>query len=56
MNEHKPLAIRAVLLREIMKDPIFRDRFLQAKEWNDMVALVREFAEKKGLKFMEIYV
>lgn len=50
------LTLRAHLLKEIMADPYFKHKFLEAKTFSDLVDVVREFAEKKGLKFMDIYI
>jgi hypothetical protein len=55
MTEVKPLGLRASLLREIMKDAEYREKYLKAKEWHEIIDVIREFAEKKGYKFMEIY-
>jgi len=56
MTEPRVLTLRAHLLEEVMKDPEFKDRFLQAREFSDLVEVVRDFAKKKGLKFMDIYI
>jgi len=49
-------AVRTEILRELMKDPVFKRKLEKAKEWHEIIDVVREFAEKKGYKFAEIYV
>jgi len=49
-------AIRTDILKEIMLDKIYGEKFRKAKQFHEIVEVVREFAEKKGIKFAEIYI
>lgn len=49
------LAVRRVILVDLMKDKEYAERLGKAKEWHEIIAVIREFAEKKGYKFAEIY-
>jgi hypothetical protein len=49
-------AVRAEILRELMKDPEYAERLEKAREWLEVIAVVREFAEKNGYKFAQIYM
>lgn len=55
-SSHKPFAVRAEILRELMKDEEYAEKLGKAGEWHEIIAVIREFAEKKGYKFAEIYV
>jgi len=50
------MAIKLEILRELMKDKVFAEKMEKAKEFHEVVKIIREFAEKKGYKFAEIYV
>ena len=49
------LAVRKVILIDLMKDKDYAERLGKAREWHEIIAVIREFAEKKGYKFAEIY-
>jgi len=49
-------AIRTDILKELMLDKVYAEKLFKAKEFYEVVEVVREFAEKKGIKFAEIYV
>lgn len=56
MKRSVSLAIKTEILRELMKDKVFVQKMDKAKKFHEIIEVVREFAEKKGYKFAEIYV
>jgi hypothetical protein len=49
-------AIRTDILKEIMLDKVYAEKLAKAKQFYEVVEVVREFASKKGIKFAEIYI
>ena len=48
-------AIRKDILKELMLDKVYGEKLLKAKEFHEIIEVIREFAYKKGYKFVEIY-
>jgi hypothetical protein len=56
MTENKPFGFRMEILKELMKDPEYSKKLDNAKDWDEIIAVIEEFAKNKGYKVAQIFV
>jgi hypothetical protein len=48
MKKNMPFAVKAEILKELVQDPIYSKRLESAKEFDDVIVVVKDFAKKRG--------